>query len=90
MKKVSKTTKKSTYKYMVNLVDVKTELDLITRFAVGKTINGMAISEGELDAVALRAIEALPKKIVIIAGVIKRAPWYKRLWNWIKRPFCKK
>lgn len=20
----------------------------------------------------------------------KKEPWYKRLWNWIKKPFCKK
>lgn len=27
---------------------------------------------------------------VLVKATQKKQPWYKRLWNWIKKPFCKK
>ena len=27
---------------------------------------------------------------ILVKATQKKQPWYKRLWNWIKKPFCKK
>jgi DNA-directed RNA polymerase subunit E'/Rpb7 len=31
------------------------------------------------------------KAIKAIESILKpKTPWYKKLWNWVKKPFCKK
>lgn len=27
---------------------------------------------------------------ILTKAAQKKQPWYKRLWNWVKKPFCKK
>ena len=27
---------------------------------------------------------------ILINATKKKEPWYKRVWNWVKKPFCKK
>ena len=96
---MKKTTKKKTIKadFLVDLVNVETVNDVYTNTTIAKVRAGKPITEEELDGYARNAVrrtldEAIPAMIVAmstacceVCGVKKKQPWYKRLWNWMRR-----
>lgn len=96
---MKKITKKKTVKpdFLVNCVNIETVNDVYTNTTVAKVRAGKPITEEELDGYAKNAVshtldEVIPA-IIIATGtaccdfysVKKKQPWYKRLWNWVRR-----
>lgn len=80
-----KKTKK--YSYIVDLVDVETPADLLSRFADAKQKAGLPISDSEFNGLIERVTELASPTFCICECCVctKEAPkkkhWYKRLWN---------
>ena len=92
MKKNIKKTVKPTY--VVDLTDITNENDMQLAFAIAKHNAGQPLTDGNLEAIVSTAldayIEAFPPVTVINCGcVCKKAPWYKRFWRWLTKPFKK-
>ena len=96
---MKKTTKKKTVKpdFLVDCVNVETVNDVYTNTTVAKVRAGKPITEEELDGYAKNAVrctldDVIPAMMVAMGtaccefcGAKKKQPWYKRLWNWIRR-----
>ena len=80
-----KKTKK--YSYIVDLVDVETPADLLSRFADAKQKAGLPISDSEFNGLIERVTELASPTFCICECCVctkaepKKKPWYKRLWN---------
>lgn len=80
-----KKTKK--YSYIVDLVDIETPADLLSRFADAKQKAGLPISDSEFNGLIERVTELASPTFCICEccvcdrAVSKKKPWYKRLWN---------
>lgn len=80
-----KKTKK--YSYIVDLVDIETPADLLSRFADAKQKAGLPISDSEFNGLIERVTELASPTFCICECCVctkaasKKKPWYKRLWN---------
>ena len=80
-----KKTKK--YSYIVDLVDIETPADLLSRSADAKQKAGLPISDSEFNGLIERVTELASPTFCICEccvcdrAVSKKKPWYKRLWN---------
>lgn len=91
MKKTSKTQK---YSYIVNLDDIKVLSDIAPIWAFAKHEAGLALSNEELADICSYVFNEFGPKITVVIDntcncPCKRAPWYKRLWRWLTKPFRK-
>lgn len=82
--------KKTKIKYTVDLNEIKYLEDIDVCFALAKHNAGLALSDRELMdiidyAIDKNAIDVTVLNIVECTCEKKRKPWYKRLWNWIRR-----
>lgn len=97
--KKNRTSKKPMF--IVDLTNVDDARDVVFEFTMGKVRAGLPITENELMSAINYSIDytlsILSDAIVIgttFCGMCenckKQTPWYKRVWNWIKKPFVKK
>jgi len=91
---MKKTFKKPLYTVDIDQIETLDDIDLV--WALSKHNAGLAITDDELKSIIERCIEYVMKDAPVcqcIAVTVlkdKKQPWYKRLWNWAKKPFTKK
>lgn len=76
--------------YTVCLNDIQTLSDIDLAWAYAKIES--YLTQDEITAMVEDIINtALPSKIVIYHPGCEncKKPWYKRFWNWLKKPFTK-
>lgn len=78
--------------YTVDFDEIHYLDDIDFEFAMSKQQAHLALTDDELLAIVDRAA---PKCSVYYVKcdcdcTEKKLPWYKRLWNWLKKPFTKK
>ena len=83
---MKKTNKK--YSYIVDLTNVKTLLDIDVAYGIAKHNAGLPISDQELEAIVLDAIEKFGPSITIIdcnceCQKPKKPNIFKRFWRWM-------
>lgn len=88
MKKTSK--KQTKPSYIVDFDDIQTLEDIPMAFALGKHNAGLPLTDEELMAIVEWAANYIKPDITIINCTCRKAPWYKRFWRWLKKPFTKK
>lgn len=89
MKNTNKTKK---YSYIVNCDDIEVLADIEPVWALAKHGAGLPITDDELTAIIVRAYELNgPKMTVQICQCTRKkaTPWYKRVWNFLTKPFKK-
>jgi hypothetical protein len=81
-------------KYEVNYDNIDKLEDIDVEFGLAKHAAGIAMSDEEFKAILDKTEREAEKTTVAIihTNIIceKKLPWYKRFWNWLKKPFCKK
>ena len=100
MKKQIKTKKPEV---IVNLTDAETPEDVRYSFIMAKARAGVAITEQDVDWLINVGAKAIAEVIIVERNklynqlvktfdkaVNPKEPWYKRFWNWLKKPFTKK
>lgn len=83
---------KNKIKYTVNLDEIETLGDIDAVFALGKHNAGLPLSDKELMSIVEWVIDNIHPAITfctIECAKCKKLPWYKRFWNWLKKPFTK-
>lgn len=100
MKKITKKAVKPAY--IVDITKCKTVDDVKLAFAKTKFNAGVPLSGDNLMAIVFEGIELyqemlnkeLSNNLDIICEFLAteqpKLPWYKRAWNWLKKPFTKK
>ena len=88
MKKISK----KKYSYVVDLRDIEVLSDIAPAWAFAKHEAKMALTDEELADICAYVYREFGPKVTLINVCecpCKKAPWYKRLWRWITKPFRK-
>lgn len=80
--------------YIVDLTNCETLQDVEFAFACEKFEAGIPLTEGNLDAIIDKTIEVTTAHMPVITVceckcVCKKTPWYKRVWNFLMKPFKK-
>lgn len=94
MKAIKNTKKKFTPAYTVDITNCTDAFDVLVAFGLAKQSAGLAITDDELQAIvdefgSTTIINECPVT-VHVCECKKHIPWYKRLWNRIKRLFTRK
>ena len=84
---VKKNTKKvNVPSYTVDLDEIETLEDIPVAWGLAKQRAGLPITDEELTAICKRVCDEFGTKITILeCKCEQKQPWYKRLWNWIRR-----
>jgi len=88
MKKTSK--KQFKPSYVVDFDDIQTLEDIPVAFALAKHNASIPLTDEELIDIIDWVVDGIRPNITIINCACKKAPWYKRFWRWVKKPFTKK
>lgn len=93
--KNTKETKATKPTIVVDLTKVETTNDIADAFITAKVNAGVALTKADLATakaiIADRIFSELNEIIKLVEKrVAKKQPWYKRAWNWVKKPFTKK
>lgn len=92
MKKKTNKTKK--YDYVVNLSKIKHIDDINPCWAFARHRAGLPLSDDELADICMSVLEDIVPPVIAInicncEDTTKNTPWYKRVWNWLTKPFKK-
>lgn len=89
---MKKTNKKQKYSYVVDLRDIETLSDIAPIWAFAKHEAGLALTNEELADICSYVYNEFGPKVTVICECgccRKKAPWYKRFWRWLTKPFKK-
>ena len=89
---MKKTNKKQKYSYIVDCDKIKVMNDIDFVWAMSKQKAGLAITEDELSDIIVRLFELFRPKMEVFVhscSCTKKTPWYKRVWNFLTKPFKK-
>ena len=80
--------------YIVDLTNCETLQDAEFAFACTKFEAGVPLSENNLDAIIDKTVEVVTSQLPVLTVckcecICEKAPWYKRFWNWLTKPFKK-
>lgn len=88
MKKIN--TKKYSYIVDYDKIEVMNDIDAV--WALAKQEAGLPLTNSELGSIVLHSYEAFGPKVTVqvySCRCTKKTPWYKRVWNFLTKPFKK-
>lgn len=104
VKKIKRSTKKPMF--VVDATNIACPDDVAIQFIMAKTRSGIAVKDTDIAFaimfganIAINTINSFYSngvaKYTELGNILKKAtnakkPWYKKIWNWIKKPFVKK
>lgn len=92
---MKKTTKSKEPVYFVHIDEIEDLNDIDVAFGLAKQEAGLPISDEEFDAITSFIVKEVyasfaPMTVTVVdcsnCGIkVKKQPWYKRFWNWLRR-----